>query len=49
MSRPPVVPFCVTPMAKDTWVEVGPGMHWHSASSSRKTVEVSHFNFSTNT
>ena len=32
------MPCWVTPMAKDTCVEVGPGMHWPSDRSSLNTV-----------
>ncbi len=49
VMRPPVTPLCTTPMAKETWVEVGPGRHWDRPSSSRKTADDSHLSFSTKT
>ena len=44
-----MTPLCTTPMAKDTWVEVGPGRHCDKPSSSRKTADDSHLSFSTKT
>jgi hypothetical protein len=43
----PSVPFLAIPIPKDIWVEVGPGRHEPSASSSRKTVLLIHFSFVT--
>ena len=46
---PPGMPFCVTPMANDTCVDVGPGMHCPSDNNSLNTVELIHFFVSTKT
>ena len=42
------MPFCVTPMANETWVDVGPGMHCPRLNSSLNTVSDIHRFPSTN-
>ena len=44
----PKTPCLKVPRAKETWVEVGPGMHWQRARSSRKIAEENQFSLSTN-